>query len=358
MKLFNCKNLFITLVNKYRKSCFLYSSLRAIFRWRGNLLNIRHLITVIINNNLKKYFTCFILFLILFSYNILYAEVTSKAATIDIPLAISLHPKMALFDFERIGFYKLDYGINSQEEFIESAKKLKDKPRDNKKQIEALQLELDKLMKEFDEIEQKYAKDDDFYSYTESKKKNYFKRKELEENIKTLEWESRNSDITTREETKAIMAEIRKDINEAVKEVAREEKYSWVFNTSVVVPYKYDLKYVDLIYSQGIPDINFCLFYAFFLYSELINPLKKELESSENERWLELTKDANNLLPIINYPVVLSGGKSITSKVLKKIYDKNKIDKSLYEIIDTQVSRIESIRQGKTVEKLVIVGDE
>ncbi len=279
-------------------------------------------------------------------------------ATIDVPLAISLHPKMALFDYDRIGFYKVDFGISSYEEFAKAVAELKERPRDNKKQIEELKLELDKLLKDSIKVEEKLSNNSDMQSYMKFLEKSYFKQNELEEKIKILEWESLNSYITTREETRAIMAEIRKDIYNATKEVVLENKYLLVLNTSIAVPYKFALNYVDLIYSQGIPGVNFCLFYAFLYYTDLKKPEFKESDQIKVEKWHKLTKKTKDVFPITNYPLVLAGGQSITSKVLKKIYDKYKVDKSLFEIIDNSISRIECLQFGKPIEKLVIVGEK
>ena len=308
----------------------------------------------------KKKCMCFVfLFLLLFNCQKLFAINTSDTATIDIPLAISLHPKMALFDFNRIGFYRLNFGFLNYEDFLKAADKLKSEPRDNISKIKELEKELDKVTSEASDYQLKNYDNDDMETYRKNMSKFNLKQKKLRNEIENLKWEMANSDLTTREETKKILAEIRKDIIETAKEVALENKYKLVLNTTVIVPRNFMFKNVDLIYTQGIPGVNFSIFYAFYLYTNLMKPDLSEVNDCDIERWLKLTRKTDAVMPITNYPVVLAGGRSITSEVLKKIYNKKyNIDDTVFNIVANAVSRIESIQFGKPIEKLEVIGEE
>ena len=84
--------------------------------------------------------------IIIFYCQVSYAITANEVATIDMILAISLHPKLALFDFNRIGFYKVELGLGD-EEFEESIEKLKKTPVDLKRDIEKLETDLEVLNK-------------------------------------------------------------------------------------------------------------------------------------------------------------------------------------------------------------------
>ena len=75
--------------------------------------------------------------------------------------------------------------------------------------------------------------------------------------------------------------------------------------------------------------------------------------SRELINWMELTRypEALNILPMRPYPLVLTGGKSILSDVVKKIYDKYNIDTAIYKVVDSVIIKMEQIQNGKMIEK-------
>ena len=86
--------------------------------------------------------------LLLCTPSVLFAINASDVATIDMQLVFNLHPKMALFDFNRIGFYKVKYGLN-YDDFVKETQKLKANPRDNSAEIKKLEAELVQLLSAF-----------------------------------------------------------------------------------------------------------------------------------------------------------------------------------------------------------------
>jgi hypothetical protein len=57
------------------------------------------------------------------------------------------------------------------------------------------------------------------------------------------------------------------------------------------------------------------------------------------------------------YPLVLSGGKSILSSVVKKIYNKYKIKPAIYNVVDSVIIKIEQLQNGKNVEQKTVKYD-
>ena len=98
------------------------------------------------------------------------------------------------------------------------------------------------------------------------------------------------------------------------------------------------------------------LFYSFLAKNNLDNPLDDIPPSRDLINWLELTRypKAINILPMKPYPLVLTGGKSILSLVVKKIYDKYEVDPAVYNVVDSIIIKIEQLQNGKPVEQRTI----
>ena len=82
--------------------------------------------------------------IILLSCSVALSAAEMRVGTIDLTLAVSLHPRMALFDFDRMGFYKVEPGL-SQEAFDKAVLGLKNSKAafDKAEQLKALE---DKLV--------------------------------------------------------------------------------------------------------------------------------------------------------------------------------------------------------------------
>lgn len=290
--------------------------------------------------------------------HIVFAFTANNIATVDLQLAISLHPQMALFDFHRIGFYKVKLGL-TPEEFDKSVAELKANPIDNTTKIKELENELHQIINIASDFQIKNINNSDLNFYEQHI--NYFaeKQKQLEQKIENLKWESENSDLTSREKTLIIMKNIREDIYNAIEEILEKDKeYLLVLNSNSIVPYNFKLNFLDFLYKHSIPGINFNLFYAFYLYNNQKDTDISDISEVNLQNWFELTKNNSRELPITVYPLVLSGGNSITNKILSKIYSKYNIKHSIFEIVADTVDKIESLQFGKPLEKLVIVGED
>ena len=310
---------------------------------------------------MKKLRAFIVLFFVLFASQTVFALNASDVATIDLTLALCLHPKMSLFDFERIGFYKVELGL-SEEEFNAKVEELRSSAPDRTEELKALEKELDAVYEERETFTEYYVNtnEEKLKKLQQIRNASKAKEKELKEKIQEIEYQAENYDLTTPKETLVIIEQIEKDIFEAINQVAEEEKFSLVLNTTVPNPYSYKKKYLyGEIYGQGIPGINFMLLYSFLAMNNLDTPFDDFPPSRDLINWLELTRSpkAVNLLPMRPYPLVLSGGRSILSSVVKKIYNKYNIKPAVYSVVDSILTKIEELQNGKAVEQKTVKFD-
>jgi Skp family chaperone for outer membrane proteins len=310
---------------------------------------------------MKVFKLTFFLFLMLIMTQSVWAINVNEVATIDLSMALCLHPKMSLFDFNRIGFYKVEFGL-TEEEFSAKIDSLRASAPDRSDELDKIQKELDDVYKERSSFSDYYVNADEekLKKLEQLRDASLAKEKELNDKMLDINHQTANFDLTSPKETLAIIEEIEKDIFEAINQVAEEEKYSVVLNTTVPVPYTFEKNYVNSeIYGQGIPGINFMLFYSFLAMNNLDSPIDEVPPSRDLINWLELTRYPKtvNLLPMKPYPLVLSGGKSILSSVMKKVYNKYKIKPAVYNVVDSVIIKIEQLQNGKKVEQKTLKYD-
>ena len=303
----------------------------------------------------------FTFLLMLFISQSAWAINASEVATIDLSMALCLHPKMSLFDFNRIGFYKVEFGL-TEEEFNAKIDALRASAPDRSEELQNIEKEIQKLYEERSTFSEYYVNTnaEKLKKLDQLMEDSLAKEKELNDKILDIHHQTANFDLTSPKETLAIIEEIEKDIFEAINQVAEEEKYSVVLNSTVAVPYTYTKNYINSeIYGQGIPGINFMLFYSFLAMNNLDNPLDEVPPSRDLINWLELTRYPKtvNLLPMKPYPLVLSGGKSILSSVMKKVYNKYNIKPAVYNVVDSVIIKIEQLQNGKKVEQKTVKYD-
>ena len=310
---------------------------------------------------MKVFKLIFFLFFMLLMTQSVWAINANEVATIDLSMALCLHPKMSLFDFNRIGFYKVEFGL-TEEEFYAKTETLRASAPDRSDELNKIQKELDDVYKERDSFSDYYVNADEekLKKLEKLREASFAKEKELNDKILDINHQTANFDLTSPKETLVIIEEIEKDIFEAINQVAEEEKFTLVLNSTVAVPYTYNKNYINSeIYGQGIPGINFTLFYSFLAMNNLDSPIDEVPPSRDLINWLELTRYPKtvNLLPMKPYPLVLSGGKSILSSVMKKVYNKYNIKPAVYNVVDSVIIKIEQLQSGKKVEQKTVKYD-
>ena len=277
------------------------------------------------------------------------AAAAAGVATIDLSMAVSLHPRMSLFDFDRMGFFKVEPGL-TREAFDEAVAKLK-----NSASATAAIEELQRLQQQLTELDRRKSMQIALFASTIPTEREAA-QKELEiiaaeeERLRGLIADSELAaacpDLTDPATTRRYLAEIEAEILAAVRKAAVDGGYTLVLNATVPVPYGYPVRYqAGEMFGQGIPGINFSLFYAFLAKEHLAHPSDAAPPSRELINWLELTRfpDAVNLLPIRPYPLVLSGGECILARVMKIVYDNHKVDPEVFKVVESVIHKIDEM---------------
>ncbi len=286
-----------------------------------------------------------------------FAITSNEVATIDMSLAISLHPKMALYDYNRMGFYKVKLGL-SNEDFIKAIEELKKSPKDIKAEKEKLDSELKNLLIERNEYNREFFLNHNEITKEYQQKIDYYnnREEEIKTIIKDLDWGFKNPELTSREETRSIMKEIKNEIYEAIKQIVEEKKYILVLNSYIFTARKNTNDFTDFVQLLAMPGLNYNIYYAFYLKTLHNNNSDSNIKSLYEKNWFDLTSD--DTFPISNYPIVLSGGNNILPEVIKKVYLKYNVDSNTCKMIVSVTERIECLQQGKQIEKLEVILDE
>lgn len=268
-------------------------------------------------------------------------------AKIDLCLAVSLHPRMSLFDFDRMGFYKVASGL-SEKEFSLAIAELRntasvtqaiDQKNQLEKEILSMEQERAMLTSRLDGVNQPQGE-----ILSKEIQQLVEKQENLRQQIFDINYKIDCPDLTTPAETRKLLDQIEREVLAAVASVAEQQKYAVVLNSAVPYSTDYPGRYKSgPMYGQGIPGINNHIFYS-FLASAKAEGRDHEVPPSRNViNWLELTSfpEAVNLLPIKPWPIVLHGGKSILPEVVKLIYENHKISSELIQTINSVIYKIE-----------------
>ncbi len=272
-------------------------------------------------------------------------ELRAETGKIDICIAVSLHPSMSLFDFDRMGFFKVSPGLD-EEAFAAAIEKLKRSPeinelREQKKNLEndyaALERQRALLSAKMGNVNQKQGEEikQQINQVVESQLR-------LRSQTDDLKYQIECPDLTSPTETREKLDSIENEVIETIKLIAREQKLSVVLNNSTPYTTGYPLKYLSgPLFGQGIPGIDYQLFYSFLANrrSEDSSPPS----SRDIINWLELTHfpGAVDLLPVKPWPLVLHGGKSILRDVINHIYRKHNLSEEIIQTIDSVINKIE-----------------
>ena len=247
---------------------------------------------------------------------------SGKIGLVDLSKILALHPKMALFDFNRMGFYKVKKVNLSEDEFDEEIFKLKSSVlKDN---ISKLEKEIEILDRHINIIEAKFED-------KELESKLYNQRKELVKKLEEALYWQNNNDITDLNETRKTLDDIEKEVLSVIADFAKSNKFDSVINISN--------PRLD-IYSEDDSDksgklMNLMkqseLYYLLFGDFDYSSILLRQKYSVKFMNWLSLIKN-----PIIkdivfsnNMPLVIYGGEKIDSLIINKIYSKYLIKESV-----------------------------
>ena len=269
-----------------------------------------------------------------------------KIGKVDLGLAVSLHPRMALFDFDRMGFFRIPAGL-TREEFDQKLSELKNAPVPAafEAQRQQIRLEISRLDRTRSELFEMLSRASaGAIAKVESDLKGISKEHmKLENLLADLDYQENCRDLTSPAETRKILDEIESQVMVHLENLSREKGYGLVLNNSITVPFNYPQKYKSgNLYGLGVPGIDFSLFYSFLANREHLILSDETPQSRQLINWLELIHypPALNLLPIKPYPLVISGGDDLTLDLIKRIYTELKVDS---KVIDTLNSVLEIV---------------
>lgn len=287
---------------------------------------------------MKKVFLLAILFGGLFFANTLQGA-GIKIGKVNLGLVVSLHPQMSLFDFDRMGFFKIPPGL-SNSEFNQKLKELKSTPLpatlENKEN--AIKIEMDKLDRSKGELMSKVSGVSPEEGSTIVAEINRISEQyeKLRNDLSDIEYQRNCPELTSPEDTRTILRKIETETIAELNKIAQGSGYSIVLNSSIPVPYNYPQRYLSgETYGLGVPGIDYSLFYAFLANKDHVLRGDDTPESRKLINWLELINSpkALNLLPLKPYPLVIEGGDDLSVKLVESIYAKHMVDEKVLKAV-------------------------
>lgn len=265
------------------------------------------------------------------------SAVKAKIGKIDLALATSLHPEMALFDFQKMAFLKVPLGLSYEKFTAEIDRMKRNGPDDSLKvQIDEIDRQMNINSARIREIINAQKTNNPQRMSPDAGSEYLNVQKELTE----LDWRKeelksalQNPELTAPSETRRILGEIEKEILSVVKEIAEADDYDIILNVSVPAPFGYPVKYhTGARYSTGPAGIDHTLFYGFL--AEKRGKFEDYNDTEEYLRkWISATgrPEALEMMPLQPHPIVLQGGESILLKVLERLYGVRKLDGGVFE---------------------------
>ncbi len=269
---------------------------------------------------------------------IIYQNENSKStriARIDLSKILALHPKMFLFDYNRIGFYKIKSINLPKDKFEEEIIKLKNEKVYDYTELDKIKEDIKNMQKTISILSIVYPNE------TEEDKKNkknlkeeYSKKvKELTEKRDKIRYAMVNNDLTTIEETENILFEIEKEVLEQIEEYAKKENFEIVFNTNILFrDIQSERNRLNVSLGNIVPEN-----YLYSLLRKHDNIISEEglTDSTRLIRWLEILKNPRIAERVDNadFSVVLFGGEFIETQIISNIYKKYKINDNIIKSI-------------------------
>lgn len=289
------------------------------------------------------------IFLVIFSLGLCAAQAqTIKIGKVDLGLVISIHPHMSLFDFDRMGFFKISAGL-TQAEFQQKLEQLRSAPVDRK-----LAADQQRMIQQIRDLDKKKAglleamvgvSSEQGRKIEAQLKELAAAEKSLRDGLHDIEYQQNCPDLTPPEQTRKRLDSIENEVLAELGKLVKEKGYDLVLNSSITVPFNYRQRYKSgALFGLGVPGVDFSLFYAFLANKEHVLPTDENPESRNLINWLELINhpDALSMLPLKPYPLVLAGGDDLSNELVARIYRRHNIDE---KVLDSVMSILGIIRQ-------------
>jgi hypothetical protein len=270
-----------------------------------------------------------------------------RIGTINMAVATSLHPKMSLFDFQMLSFFRISMGL-PPEEYKDRIKRLKNS--DPSRQLQEQMKEVKKLIKakekkirEIISSERTHNPDKMASDAAKVFNQNYEQLTELNIKRREIRFQLNHPEYTSPSETREILKEIEQDLLQSIKEVSKEQEFDVVLNTSVPVSFGYPVNYhSNSRRVTGPIGIDQTLIYAFLAEKRVDYKSITDTEDYIRE-WISITgrPEAIERIPLQPHPLVLEGGESILTLVLEKLYDKYQVKQEIFDQLKEILQKLE-----------------
>jgi len=264
-----------------------------------------------------------------------------KIGKVNLGLAVSLHPRMSLFNFQHLGFYRVPLGLSPTEFDAAVAKGIASSPPSSPAP------RIDDLNSKLSEIAEK--KQLLFQKLTASESGNAAIRQQLSDLARQtrefcderseLEFAMAHPELTAPDETRKVLAEIEREVMGILNEIAKGKKYDLVLNSTIPVPFGFPLTYHSgNTFGKGVSGVDQQLFYALFAGQD--DPMNPQTPDERFSRWIQLTNhpDVQAFLPIKPWPLVIRGGEDFTKDVVEKLYARNRIPAEIMAAVSSAVA--------------------
>lgn len=248
-----------------------------------------------------------------------------QIGVVDMVTVVLLHPKLALFNGEYLGFYRLPLGLTPDEwhqrlqalqrEAASSSANIASAIEEIDSQITKLEIERCKVL---ETIQNAPPTQPNLHlaSLTNAIEDLRIHRQELE-------FQREHPELTTTSETRNILTSIQNEILEIIASLAVELRLSAVLNRSLVIhPPPHTTASPIAVSGADFPTLD--LYYAFLASHPASNDFTHSPPSQRVARWLDLTRHPNH--PIIReiqpYPLVLQGGIDLTLEIIARLFQK------------------------------------
>ena len=275
-----------------------------------------------------------------------------QPGVVDLTVVTALHPLMSLYDFNRMGFLNIEFGLDAKS-LHERRKKLMEIDDATKM---ALEKEQENLNGSYSELKQKQFLLMNEIRETRDENKVLKLRKqadvyqqrilELFQKRNLVTFRLANPDLVLPERTKEMMQQIEKEVLDAVKQVANREGFSLILNAAIPNNnHRNPQRSFEILIEKNLSLAETDLYYAFLANTPETAQQIQEREhmqagiSTQNgaARWLEQSRQPGiqEQLPINPHPLVLKGGIDITSEVVKLLLVRYKCDEQVINKLET-----------------------
>ena len=281
---------------------------------------------------------------------------SQQPGVVDLTLVTALHPLMSLYDFNRMSFVNVEFGLDAKS-LHEERQKLLEQGKVNQDDLEK---ELAVINNEYSALKQKqFMLMNDLQKAADARQKEELRKTTEETNRLISElWQKRNlinfrlanPDLMLPEQTATMLNRIEREIQETVDKVAEEGGFNLILNAAIPNNGKRNMqRSFEILTDKNLSHAETDLYYAFLANTRESAQQKKDREHAAGMQkeangaatWLEQSRQpaVQEQLPINPHPLVLRGGIDITTEVVKRLLKRYKCDDEVIERLEKLLNK-------------------